>query len=192
MSGKPVVVGLSGASGAIYCRELLVALRQLDVPAWLVVTPAGLEVARLEHGLSLGDLAALAERTFAADDIAAPVASGSFPARGMVVAPCSIKTLSAIANSYTENLLVRAADVCLKEGRRLVLLVRETPLHAGHLELMLRASRLGAVILPPMPAFYHHPATIDDLVRQVVGKALDQLDIPHQIFPRWNGPQVMV
>jgi 4-hydroxy-3-polyprenylbenzoate decarboxylase len=120
-------------------------------------------------------------------DVGAAVASGSFRTRGMIVAPCSIKTLSAIANSFTYNLVVRAADVQLKESRKLVLMVRETPLHKGHLELMVRAADCGAVILPPMPAFYHKPESIMDIIHQSIGKALDQVGIEHQLFKRWSG-----
>ena len=120
-------------------------------------------------------------------DVGASVASGSFRTRGMIVAPCTVKTLSAIANSFTYNLVVRAADVQLKEGRKLVLMVRETPLHKGHLELMTRAADCGAVILPPMPAFYHRPQTIMDIVHQTIGKALDQVGIEHNLFKRWSG-----
>jgi 4-hydroxy-3-polyprenylbenzoate decarboxylase len=119
-------------------------------------------------------------------DIGASLASGSFRTSGMLVAPCSVKTLSGIAHSYNDNLLTRAADVCLKERRKLVLLVRETPLHLGHLELMAQVTRYGAIVLPPVPAFYHGPATIDDIVNQSVGKALDQFEIPHQLFRRWK------
>ena len=119
-------------------------------------------------------------------DIGASIASGSFQTGGMLVAPCSIKSLSGIVNSYSDNLLTRAADVCLKERRRLVLLVRETPLHLGHIELMGQAARYGAVVLPPVPAFYNRPQSLDDIVDHTVGKALDQFDIPHQLFKRWK------
>ena len=130
---------------------------------------------------------ALADVVYSNKDVGAAVASGSFRTRGMIVAPCTVKTLSAIANSFTYNLVVRAADVQLKEGRKLVLMVRETPLHKGHLDLMARAADCGAVILPPMPAFYHRPKTIMDLIHQSLGKALDQVGIEHQLFKRWTG-----
>lgn len=129
----------------------------------------------------------LAHVVYSNKDVGAALASGSFPTRGMIVAPCTIKTLSAIANSFTHNLIVRAADVTLKERRALVLMVRETPLHKGHLELMSRAADCGAIILPPMPAFYHQPETIMDIIHQSIGKALDQVGIEHTLFKRWTG-----
>ncbi len=189
---RPIIVGISGASGTIYGVELLRALAEQSIPAWAVVSQAAEKVLAIEHGLTFEDVLDLAERVYRPDEIAAPPASGSFRSRGMVVAPCSIRTLSAIANSLTDNLLTRSADVCLKEGRKLVLMVRETPFHLGHLELMTRAARLGAVILPPIPAFYHRPASIDDLIAQVVGKVLDQFEIEHDLFPRWGGPEEWV
>jgi 4-hydroxy-3-polyprenylbenzoate decarboxylase len=162
-------------------------LRELGQETHLIISAAGEINIGLETDSSLDQVKALAQAVHRPEDLAAPLASGSFPTRGMIVAPCSVKTLSAIANSYAADLIVRAADVTLKEGRRLVLMVRETPLHQGHLELMARAARLGAVILPPIPAFYHRPRTIEDLVRQSVGKALDQLGIEHRLFTRWGG-----
>lgn len=184
----PLVVAITGASGAIYGVELLKALRDLGRPAHLIVSQAGARTLELETGLALAEVQALAERSHAEDDLAAPVSSGSFATAGMVVLPCSIKTLSAVAHSFNHNLIARAADVCLKERRRLVLAVRETPLHQGHLEMMARVAGLGAVILPPLPAFYHHPATVLDIVRQSVGKVLDQFAIDHQLYARWQGP----
>lgn len=184
---RPLIVGLSGASGAIYGVELLRALKDAEVPAWAVVSPAAEKVMALEHGLTVDEVVELADRVFDVNDIAAPPASGSVRTRGMVIAPCSIRTLSAVSASLSDNLLTRAADVCLKEGRKLILMVRETPLHLGHLELMVRAARLGATILPPCPAFYHRPADIDQLVAQTVGKVLDQLEIDHDLFDRWPG-----
>lgn len=183
---RPLLVGISGASGAIYGLEMLRALADLDIPAWAIVSSAAEEVMALEHGLNLDDVADLADRVFAPDQIAAPTASGSFLTRGMVIAPCSIKTMSSVANSLTDNLLTRSADVCLKEQRKLVLMVRETPFHLGHLELMTRLARMGAVILPPIPAFYHRPRTIDDIISQTIGKVLDQFDIEHELFERWG------
>lgn len=183
------MVGITGASGAIYGVELLRALHDLGRPAHLILTRAGTRTLELETDVTPAEVRALAAAVHDEDDVAAPLASGSFPVAGMAVAPCSIKTLSAIANSYNSNLLVRAADVQLKERRTLVLMVRETPLHQGHLELMARAAALGAVILPPMPAFYHRPATVGDIVRQGVGKVLDQFGVAHQLFARWQGPR---
>ena len=183
----PLVVGITGASGVIYGVELLRALRELGEETHLVISEAaGLNLS-IETKLSLEEVRALATKVYNNKDVGAAVASGSFRTRGMIIAPCSIKTLSAIANSFDSNLVVRAADVTLKERRKLVLMVRETPLHKGHLELMSRAADYGAVILPPMPAFYHQPATILDLIHQSVGKALDQVGIEHQLFKRWTG-----
>ncbi|THB80260.1 MAG: UbiX family flavin prenyltransferase, partial [Desulfobacteraceae bacterium] len=129
---------------------------------------------------------AMASVTHAVDNPAASVASGSFLTDGMIIAPCTVKTLSGIANSFTDNLMIRAADVCLKEKRKLLLMVRETPLHEGHLQLMTRASRMGAQIMPPVPAFYHRPSSLDDIVNQTVGKALDYFGIDHSLFERWH------
>jgi 4-hydroxy-3-polyprenylbenzoate decarboxylase len=140
-----------------------------------------------ETSYRIEDVLALATRVYDHGDVGAAIASGSFKTMGMVIAPCSIKTLSSIANSYTDNLIARAADVTLKEGRKLVLLTRETPLHLNHLRLMVRLAEVGAIILPPMPAFYHRPQTIDDLVDQIVGRSLDQLGISHSLTKEWQG-----
>jgi 4-hydroxy-3-polyprenylbenzoate decarboxylase len=166
---------------------VLKALKELSVPTHLILSRAGAKNLEIETSLSPDTVRNMAAVNHEPKNLAAAPASGSFLTRGMLVAPCSIKTLSAIANSYTDNLLTRAADVTLKEKRPLVLMVRETPLHQGHLELMARAARIGAQILPPMPAFYHKPQTIEDLIRQSVGKALDSLGIDHQLFERWTG-----
>jgi flavin prenyltransferase len=182
-----VIVGITGASGTIYGVRLLEVLQALGVETHLVMTGAARRVAELETGYAAADIEALATYSYANDEIDAPIASGSFKTGGMIVAPCSIKSLSAIANSFNESLLARAADVCLKERRKLVLVVRETPLHLGHLRLMSQATEYGAVILPPMPAFYHQPATIADLIDQTVGKVLDQFDLGHDLFRRWGG-----
>lgn len=187
MKQAPLVVAITGASGVIHGVELLTALKELGRPGYLVLSQAGRRTLELETDLAPRDLEALALAVFAEDDLAAPISSGSFPIAGMAVAPCSIKTLSALAHSFNHNLITRAADVCLKERRPLVLMVRETPLHQGHLELMARAAGLGAVILPPMAAFYHRPATVRDIVLQSVGKVLDQFGIEHQLFARWQG-----
>lgn len=183
-----LVVGITGASGAIYGVRLLEALRgRPGVETLLVVSEAAQLVLPQETGRSLVQVQALATRAFADTDLGAPIASGSFPTGGMVVAPCSIKTLSALANSYGETLIARAGDVALKERRRLVLLVRETPLHAGHLRLMLALAELGAVIMPPVPAFYTQPATIDDIVDHTVGRVLDHLGLAHSLYQPWQG-----
>jgi 4-hydroxy-3-polyprenylbenzoate decarboxylase len=182
-----MVVGITGASGTIYGVRLLEVLRQSGVETHLVMTDAARRVAGLETGYALEQIEALAAVTYRNTEIDAPIASGSFPTMGMIVAPCSIKSLSAIANSYNHGLLARAADVALKERRRLVLVVRETPLHLGHIRLMAQATEYGAVILPPMPAFYHQPQTIADLVDQTVGKVLDQFGLDHNLYRRWQG-----
>lgn len=187
MTDLPIVVAITGATGVIYGVELLRALNALGQESHLILSEAaGLNLS-LETKHSIEDVKSLASVTYSNRDLAAAVASGSFRTRGMIVAPCTIKTLSAIANSFTYNLVARAADVTLKERRPLVLMVRETPLHKGHLSLMTQAAECGAVLLPPMPAFYHQPATITDIVHQSIGKALDQVGIEHSLFKRWTG-----
>jgi 4-hydroxy-3-polyprenylbenzoate decarboxylase len=183
----PLVVAITGATGVIYGVELLRVLKDLGQETHLILSEAaGMNLA-IETEHSLDEVRALADVVYNNRDVGAAVASGSFRTRGMIVAPCTIKTLSAIANSFTANLVVRAADVTLKERRPLVLMVRETPLHKGHLALMNRAADCGAILLPPMPAFYHRPQTIMDLVHQSLGKALDQVGIEHELFRRWDG-----
>jgi flavin prenyltransferase len=183
----PLVVAITGATGVIYGVEMLRVLKDLGHETHLILSEAaGLNLS-IETEYSLEEVRSLATTVYSNKDVGAAVASGSFRTRGMIVAPCTVKTLSAIANSFTYNLVVRAADVQLKEGRKLVLLVRETPLHKGHLELMTRAADCGATILPPMPAFYHRPQTIMDLIHQTIGKALDQVGIEHELFQRWSG-----
>ena len=187
---KRLIVGLSGASGAIYGVRLLQVLRNVaDVETHLVMSQAARQTLSLETDLSLRDVQALADVVHDARDIAASISSGSFKTAGMVILPCSIKTLSGIVNSYTDTLVTRAADVVLKERRPLVLCVRETPLHLGHLRLMTQAAELGAVIMPPVPAFYHRPQTLDDVINQTVNRVLDQFDInlPEDLFTRWQG-----
>ncbi|EML9492068.1 MULTISPECIES: UbiX family flavin prenyltransferase [Enterobacter] len=187
---KRLIVGLSGASGAIYGVRLLQVLRDVaEVETHLVMSQAARQTLSLETDLSLRDVQALADVVHDARDIAASISSGSFKTAGMVILPCSIKTLSAIVNSYTDTLVTRAADVVLKERRPLVLCVRETPLHLGHLRLMTQAAELGAVIMPPVPAFYHRPVSLDDVINQTVNRVLDQFDIdlPEDLFTRWQG-----
>lgn len=187
---KRLIVGLSGASGAIYGVRLLQVLRDVaEVETHLVMSQAARQTLSLETDLSLRDVQALADVVHDARDIAASISSGSFKTTGMVILPCSIKTLSGIVNSYTDTLVTRAADVVLKERRPLVLCVRETPLHLGHLRLMTQAAELGAVIMPPVPAFYHRPASLDDVINQTVNRVLDQFDIhlPEDLFTRWQG-----
>jgi 4-hydroxy-3-polyprenylbenzoate decarboxylase len=181
-----MVIGITGASGALYGMRTLRLLRGKGFETHLVISKAGKTIIELETDCTANDAEALASHAYDVDNLAAPIASGSFLTDGMIIAPCTMKTLSAVANSYASNLIERAADVTLKEGRKLVLVVRETPLHKGHLRLMTLAADLGACILPPIPAFYHKPATIDDLVDQTVGKILDQLGIEHDLFKRWG------
>ncbi len=185
--GLPLVIAITGASGVIYGVEMLRVLKELRQPTHLILSEAAGMNMSIETDYSLEEVKAMADVVYPNKDVGAAVASGSFRTRGMIVAPCTIKTLSAIANSFCHNLVVRAADVTLKERRTLVLMVRETPLHKGHLDLMSRAADCGAVILPPMPAFYHRPATIMDIVHQSIGKALDQVGIEHDLFRRWSG-----
>ena len=185
-ASKRLVVGISGASGVIYGLEMLRVLQDLGYESHVVLTARARENFLLETDHSLEEVEAAAGQIYDDADLAAPISSGSFITRGMVVIPCSIKSLSGIANSYNVNLLTRAADVTLKERRTLILVVRETPLHRGHLKLMLSAASQGAVILPPVPAFYHKPKTITDLIHHTVGKVLDCLDIEHQLFDRWG------
>jgi 4-hydroxy-3-polyprenylbenzoate decarboxylase len=185
--GLPLVVAITGATGVIYGVEMLRVLRDLGQETHLIVSEAAALNLSIETEYSLDQVQAMASVVYSNKDIGAAVASGSFRTCGMIVAPCTVKTLSAIANSFTANLVVRAADVTLKEGRKLVLMVRETPLHKGHLDLMARAADCGATILPPMPAFYHKPASLMDVIHQSIGKALDQVGIEHQLFKRWCG-----
>lgn len=189
---RRLVVGLSGASGVIYGIRLLEVLQPLpDIETHLVLSSAARQTIALETDYAVRAVEALADVRYRPGDIAAAISSGSFATLGMVVIPCSIKSLSAITQSLSDTLLTRAADVTLKERRRLVLVVRETPLHLGHLRLLVQAAELGAVIMPPMPAFYHRPQTIDDLVNQTVNRVLDmlQIDLPADLFARWHGPR---
>jgi 4-hydroxy-3-polyprenylbenzoate decarboxylase len=187
---RRLVVGISGASGAIHGVRLLEVLQPVDsIETHLVVSQAGKQTIALETDRSIAEVEGLADVVHRTGDIAAPLSSGSFTTAGMVVVPCSIKTLSGIAHSYADNLLIRAADVTLKDRRPLVLVVRETPLHLGHLRLMTQAAEMGAVIMPPMPAFYHRPESIHDIVDQTVNRILDLLDIEinDDLFTRWRG-----
>lgn len=183
-----LVVAMTGASGAIYGFRLLQALHgRPGIETLLVMSDQARCILQEETGHAPAEAEALATRSFANSDLAAPIASGSFRTDGMVIAPCSIKTLSALANSYSDTLIARAGDVALKERRPLILLVRETPLHAGHLRLMLSLAGLGAIILPPIPAFYGHPSTIDDLIDHTTGRVLDQLGLEHNLYRPWEG-----
>jgi flavin prenyltransferase len=186
---KKIVVGISGASGAIYGLRILEVLKQAGVETHLVMSDSGKRTIVYETDYTLQAVKELASYVHDINDVGACISSGSFKHDGMVLAPCSIKTLSAIANSFNTNLLVRAADVTLKERRRLVLMIRETPLHLGHLRLMTQVTETGAVLVPPMPAFYHRPKTLEDVINQSVNKALDQfnLDVELNLFKRWTG-----
>ena len=185
-----LIVGISGASGAIYGIRLLEILQKLpEIDTHLIISKAAKRTIVLETDYKVDQVEKLADEVLPDHDIAASVSSGSYKTSGMVVIPCSIKTLSGIANSYADNLLVRAADVVLKEQRKLVLVLRETPLHLGHTQLMTRSIEIGATLLPAMPAFYHRPSTIDDLINQTVNRVIDQFDIelPDDLFERWTG-----
>lgn len=185
---KPrLVVGISGATGIAYGVRVLELARKAGVQTHLVVTPAGQQTRAYETDLSAGDLAALADVSYRPADVGAAIASGSFRTAGMVVAPCSIRTLSAIAHAGGDNLLTRAADVTLKERRRLVLLVRETPLTLGHLRAMCAVTESGGVVMPPVPAFYLRPRSVDEIVEHTAGRALDLLGIDLPDLPRWGG-----
>ena len=184
---RRLVVGITGASGAIYGIRLLEVLRDTPVETHLVLSEAARRVIALETEHTPEQIEALADHSYEPTDIEAPISSGSFLTMGMIVAPCSIKSLSAIAGCRGDTLLARAADVSLKERRKLVLVVRETPLHLGHLRLMTAVTEYGAVVLPPVPGFYHRPTTIDDLVDQTVGKMLDQFGLESGLFARWQG-----
>lgn len=185
-----LVVGISGATGAIYGIRVLQVLRVCKVETHLVMSDSAKRTIETETNFTLKEVEKLADYVHDNRDIGASISSGSFKTNGMIIAPCAIKSLSALANSYNDSLLIRAADVMLKEKRRLVVIPRETPLHTGHLKLMVTAAEMGAVILPPMPAFYIMPRTIDDIINQTVGKALDQFDIEHNLFRRWEGDKL--
>ena len=183
-----LIVGITGASGAIYGIRLLEVLSvNNEVETHLIISEAGEKIIRYETDWELDRVKALADVCYDINDIGARLSSGSFKRDGMVIIPCSIKTLSALANSYVDNLIARAADITLKERKRLVILPRETPLHLGHLRNMVKLTEIGAVILPPVPAFYYKPQNIQDLIDHTVGKVLDMFDIEHNLFTRWSG-----
>ncbi|MEK6244714.1 MAG: UbiX family flavin prenyltransferase [Pseudomonadota bacterium] len=183
-----LIVAITGSSGAIYGIRLLEALRELPkVEVHLVISKTGRLTLALETGRRIKEVEALAHQVHSDQDLAASIASGSFKTAGMIVAPCSMKTLSGIVNSYADNLVVRAADVVLKERRRLVLMPRETPLHVGHCRLLLQAAEMGAILAPPMPAFYNAPRTLDDAINHSVGRVLDLFEIESGLVKRWKG-----
>ena len=183
---RRIVIGISGASGVIYGVKMLRLLQDKEFEVHLIISEAGKANIEIETNYRASDVEAMADYVYDNKDVGAAISSGSFLTEGMVVVPCTIKTLSGIANSYTTNLLVRAADVTLKEKRKLILMVRETPLHKGHLRLMTIAADMGAHILPPIPSFYHQPKTLDDIINQSIGKAFDYLGIEHDLFRRWG------
>ena len=183
---KRIVIGISGASGVIYGVRMLEMLKETDFETHLIISSSGRLNIEIETRYKLADVEDMANFVYDHKDMAASLSSGSFLTEGMVVIPCTIRSLSGIANSYNENLLVRAADVTLKEKRKLVLVVRETPLHIGHLRLMTLAAEMGAHLLPPVPSFYHWPKTIEDIIDQTIGKVFDYFGIEHDLFKRWG------
>lgn len=181
-----IILAITGASGAIFGVKTLQALKALPYEVHLVLSPTGAQVIAEETAFSSEELLAMADHAYQNDDLSARIASGSFKTRGMLIVPCSIKTLSGVANAYAESLIQRAADVCLKEGRPLLLAVRETPLHSGHLRLLSEAAAAGAIIFPPNPTFYNLPQTIDDLVNATVGRMLARIGIENQLYQPWD------
>lgn len=184
---RGIIVGISGASGIIYGVRALEMLRECGIDTHLVMSKSAELTLHHESDMSLADVRALATEVHAIKNVGASIASGSFVTAGMLVAPCSIRSMSEIATGVTSSLLTRAADVVLKERRRLVLMVRETPLHTGHLRTMVQLSEMGAVIAPPVPAFYSSPASLDEMVTQTVGRVLDLFEIPSDQVKRWQG-----
>ena len=184
---KRIILAITGASGAILGIRVLELLKEAEVETHLVISRAAQQTITSETDWAVADVKALASACYEPQDIGARIASGSFVTEGMLVVPCSIKTLSGIANSYADNLVVRAADVCLKEGRKLILAVRETPLHSGHLRLMQQAARAGAVIFPPVPAFYGKAQTVEELVSDLAGRILLRMGIENDHYHRWSG-----
>ena len=185
-----IVVGVSGASGSIYGYRLLEKLRrQPGVEIHLILTRSGEKTGFLEMGITASDWKSLSDYSYPLEDIGCRLASGSYPTDGMVIAPCSIHSMSAIAAGITNNLLIRAADVTIKERRKLILMVRESPFHLGHLRTMVTLSEMGAIIAPPIPGFYTQPKTIEDLVDHSVDRVLDLLGIPDTGARRWDGPE---
>jgi 4-hydroxy-3-polyprenylbenzoate decarboxylase len=183
-----LIVGITGATGAIYGIRLLEVLSSIkNVETHLIVSEPAEAIIKYETGRSIESVKELASFSYDIRDIGAQISSGSFKTDGMIVAPCTVKTMSAIANSYSENLLIRVGDVTLKERRQLLLLVRETPLHVGHIRNMERLCEMGAIIMPPVPAFYHKPQTVQDVIDHTVGKMLDLFGIEHTLFQRWPG-----
>lgn len=184
---RRMIVGISGATGIIYGLRILEVLRSLDIETHLVMSKPGECTLAHETMLKVRDVRAMADFSYGDADIGAAIASGSFRTMGMIVAPCSVRSLSAIATGNTDGLLTRAADVCLKERRQVVLMFRETPLHAGHIRSMAQATENGAIVFPPVPAFYDRPTSLDEIVNHTVGRVLDLYDLDAGLFDRWNG-----
>jgi flavin prenyltransferase len=183
-----LVVGITGASGVIYGIRLLEVLSSIDgIETHLIISEAAELVIKHETSWNIKDIKSLAGYSYLNRDMGARLASGSFDREGMIIAPCTVKTMSGLANSYADNLMVRAGDVALKERKKLLLLVRETPLHLGHIRTMERLTEMGAIIMPPVPSFYHQPKTVDELVNHTVGKMLDIFGIRHNLFEQWHG-----
>jgi len=185
---RRIIVGITGASGAIYGMSMLKALKETGcIETHLIISNAGKDLLHMEIDReAVAKARALAQACYEINDLAAPVSSGTFKTEGMIIAPCSAKTLAAIAHSYGDNLIHRTADVVLKERRKLVLMFRETPLHLGHIENMAQVTKMGGIILPPVPAFYNKPETIDDIVNHAVGKVLDQFELEHRLYKPWG------
>jgi len=183
---RRLIVGISGATGIVYGIRLLQMLKEANIESHLVVSKASEKILAYETNMTVRDLRSLADVTYSISNVGAAIASGSFKTMGMVIAPCSIRTMSEIASGVTSNLLTRAADVVLKERRRLVLMLRETPLHAGHLRSMLAVTESGGIIAPPVPAFYTRPETLDDIINHTVGRVLDLFDIDVECVKRWG------
>ncbi len=185
---RKLIVGVSGASGSVYAYATLRALRAAgDIEVHLVLSQQARQTIELETAYTAADFEAIADVVHRDSDLAASISSGSFITDGMLIIPCSMKTAAAVAHSFNANLLVRAADVCLKERRKVVLVVRETPLHVGHLRTLVQLAEIGAVILPPIPGMYARPRSVEDIVNHTVGKALDQFGIHNTLFARWQG-----
>jgi len=183
-----LIIGITGATGAIYGIRLLEVLSSLkDVETHLVISKVGELIIKHETGRKIQDIRKLASFWYDVEDIGACISSGSFQRDGMIVAPCTVKTMSGMANSYSDNLITRAGDVTLKERKKLALMVRETPLHLGHIRAMEKLTEMGAIIVPPVPAFYHKPKTIQEIIDHTVGRLLDIFDIKHNLFRRWTG-----
>jgi flavin prenyltransferase len=183
-----LIIGITGATGVIYGIRLLEVLSEIhEVETHLVISEAGEMTIKYETNRTIADIRKMANYSYNIHDVGARISSGSFQRDGMIIAPCTVKSMSALANSYTENLIIRAGDVTLKERKKVLLMVRETPLHLGHLRNMERLTEMGAIIMPPVPAFYHKPKTTQDIIDHTIGKMLDMFGVKHDLFSRWSG-----